>query len=173
MTLYVIFKKAVFVKSLSIRRTEERREIAEAELNSRLFFRFLQSANTLQKQGTKALHEYGITTHQGSVLGALSRPQSDQGMSVKELSDYLMMSRQNLTGILNRLDHLGLIHRLRDENDGRTKRVGLTTLGLEKWMALEPLLDQFYLKALQGFSFDVKIDFLAQVNRLLGNMKKT
>ena len=79
------------------------KSLASIEINNRLFFRLFQAANTLHTKGTKALEEFGITTQQWSVLGALSRPVAASGMSVSELSQYLLVSRQNLTGLLNRL----------------------------------------------------------------------
>ena len=49
------------------------------------------------------------------MLGALSRPQAAEGMTVNDLSRYLLVSRQNLTGLLNRLERDGLIERLTSE----------------------------------------------------------
>ena len=82
--------------------------LAGIEINNRLFFRLFQAANTLHTKGTQALDEFGITTQQWSVLGALSRPQAAAGMTVNELSHYLLVSRQNLTGLLSRLERDGL-----------------------------------------------------------------
>ena len=75
------------------------KSLASIEINNRLFFRFFQAANTLHTKGTQALDEFGVTTQQWSVLGALSRPQATGGMSVGELSRYLLVSRQNLSGL--------------------------------------------------------------------------
>jgi hypothetical protein len=45
--------------------------LAAAEINNWLFFRLFQAANTLHTKGTQALDEFGVTTQQWSVLGAL------------------------------------------------------------------------------------------------------
>jgi len=63
------------------------------EINNRLFFRLFQVANTLHTKGTQAIEEFGVTTQQWSVLGALSRPQANEGMSIGDLSRYLLVSR--------------------------------------------------------------------------------
>ena len=44
----------------------------------------------------------------GAVLGALARPLvRDKGMSVKDLIEFLLLSRQNLTAVLDRLESAG------------------------------------------------------------------
>src|SRR3546814_1396378 len=72
---------------------------ASSELANRIFFRLYQTANTMHKTGTKALEKHGITTQQWSVLGALSRTQSANGMAIGDLCRFLMLSRQTLTRV--------------------------------------------------------------------------
>lgn len=143
---------------------------APAELANRLFFRLFQTANVLQTQGTRALERYAVTSHQWSVLGALSRPQVSDGMSVGDLTRYLRVSRQNLTGILNRLERAGHVQRSADRRDRRARRVRLTPQGVRLWQDLTPAIFQFYDGALQGFSFDDQVAFLNGLNKLQANM---
>ena len=72
-------------------------------LANRLFFRLYQCTNMLHKTGSRAVEEEGLTTQQWAVLGALSREQAQGGMSVGELARYLMVSRQNLSGVISRM----------------------------------------------------------------------
>src|SRR5882724_10727341 len=83
-------------------------------LNNRIFFRLFQVANTLQKQAVK---ELGITTVQWAVLGALSDPRPTYGIAVGTLADFLVVSRQNLDGVLKRLERDGLVERVTDPED--------------------------------------------------------
>lgn len=81
---------------------ESKRSDADlSAVNNRIFFRLFQLGNTLQRQAVK---ELGISTVQWAVLGALSRNKAEDGMSFAELSDYLLVSRQNLDGVLKRLE---------------------------------------------------------------------
>ena len=85
-------------------------DVVKMELANRLFFRLYQCANMLHKTGTRAVEEQGLTTQQWAVLGALSRPEAGDGMSVGDLARYLMVSRQNLSGLISRMErdgHLG------------------------------------------------------------------
>lgn len=142
------------------------------EINNRLFFRFFQAANTLHTKGTQALDSLGVTTQQWSVLGALSRPQAKDGMSVGELSKYLLVSRQNLAGVLGRLERDGLIERVTDDKDRRSRKVRLTPKGEELWVKLAEPIRAFYNGALKGFSFDDRIEFIHYVTRLQKNMSE-
>ena len=146
------------------------KNLAAVEINNRLFFRFFQAANTLHTKGTQALDEFGVTTQQWSVLGALSRPQATQGMSVGELSRYLLVSRQNLYGLLTRLERDGHVAYVTGEDDRRSRKVSLTDKGSALWDALAGPINAFYDQALHGLSFDDRLAFIHYVNLLQKNM---
>lgn len=146
------------------------KHMAASEISNRLFFRFFQAANTLHTKGTQALEAFGVTTQQWSVLGALSRPQAGEGMTVGDLSRYLLVSRQNLSGLLSRLERDGLVERMTGESDRRSRRVRLTAAGERLWAALAEPIQAFYDEALKGFSFDDRLAFIHYVNLLQRNM---
>ena len=146
------------------------KSLAVSEVNNRLFFRLFQAANTLHTKGTQALESIGVTTGKWSVLGALSRPQATDGMSIGELSRYLLVSRQNLTAILSRLERDGLIERTTGETDRRSRKVRMTEKGEALWLALAEPIHRFYDSALQGFSFDDRLAFIHYITRLQKNM---
>ena len=61
----------------------------------------------LHKTGSRAVEEEGLTTQQWAVLGALSRDKAQGGMSIGDLARYLMVSRQNLSGLIGRMERDG------------------------------------------------------------------
>lgn len=148
------------------------KSLAGIEINNRLFFRLFQVANTLHTKGTQALDDFGVTTQQWSVLGALSRPQAAGGMSINELSRYLLVSRQNLTGLLNRLERDGLVERITGEEDRRERRITLSAKGIGLWESLAGPIHTFYDAALKGFSFDDRLAFIHYINVLQRNMSQ-
>jgi MarR family transcriptional regulator, organic hydroperoxide resistance regulator len=75
---------------------------------------------------TKALEPFEITLAQYDVLVALG---TGDGISQQALAERLVISKANLSGILNRLEERELIERGSDENDARAKLVHLTTTG--------------------------------------------
>jgi DNA-binding MarR family transcriptional regulator len=136
-------------------------------LNNRIFFRLFQVANTLQKQAVK---ELGVTTVQWAVLGALSDPRPTYGMSVGTLADFLVVSRQNLDGVLKRLERDGLVERVTDPEDKRARVVKLTREGFAFWADLRERIFQFYDQAVSGFKFDDRValaHYLNELQRLL------
>ena len=137
-------------------------DVSVSAIHNRLFFRLFQVGNTLARQTTK---EVGLTTVQWSVLGALSRPQVSGGMAFSELADYLVVSRQNLDGVLKRLERDGHVLRVVDTTDRRAKNVLLTDTGRAYWVGLQPKIYAFYRQALGGFRFDDTIALLHFLNR--------
>lgn len=143
------------------------------DLANRLFFRLYQSANLLHKTGTKALEDSGVTTQQWAVIGALTRPGYEGGIAVGELSQFLLVSRQNLTGVLSRLERDGLIERVIAPSDGRSRLIRLSERGQTLWRSeMARLISLFYDAALDGFSTTDKIHTIHYLDRLLANMTR-
>lgn len=144
-------------------------DVSVSAIHNRLFFRLFQVGNTLMRQVVK---ELGVTTVQWSVLGALSRPQASEGMAFSELADYLVVSRQNLDGVLKRLERDGHARRVADTQDRRAKRVQLTPAGRAFWDALQPRIYEFYRQAAGDLRFDDKVALVHYLNRLNEGMAK-
>lgn len=138
-------------------------------LNNRIFFRLFQVANTLQKQSVK---ELGVTTVQWAVLGALSDPRPTSGMSVGTLADFLVVSRQNLDGVLKRLERDGLVERATDATDKRARMVRLTREGVAFWGDLRERIFQFYDQAMAGFRFDDRVALAHYLNEMQRDLTK-
>ncbi|MDR3440519.1 MarR family transcriptional regulator [Telmatospirillum sp.] len=141
-------------------------------LSNRLFFRLYQCANMLHKTGTKALEDYTITTQQWAVLGALTRPAFIGGVAVGDLAAFLLVSRQNLAGVLQRLEGMAYIERAVDPKDTRSRLILLTTKGRSLWDAnMRPVISDYYREALAGFSTDDKIHLAHYLDKMLNNFK--
>jgi DNA-binding MarR family transcriptional regulator len=148
---------------------EEREPTSDAafEVANRVFFRLYQTSNQLHKIGTRSLSAFGATTQQWAVLGALARPRSrERGVTVKELMEFLMVSRQNLTPVLDRLGNRGWIERLKDADDGRSRRTRLTEEGAATWAQMQAPIETFYFSALRSFSLDEQVTLFRLLDRL-------
>lgn len=146
---------------------------ARLELANRFFFRLYQCANMLHKTGTRAVQEEGLTTQQWAVMGALSRPSAEEGMAMSELSRYLMVSRQNLSGVLKRMEAAGHIHIGPDARDRRSRIVQITHFGREIWTSrAQPKIEVYYEQALKEFSISDMTHALHYMIKLLDNMKQ-
>jgi DNA-binding MarR family transcriptional regulator len=147
--------------------------VARMELANRLFFRLYQCANMLHKTGTRAVEEHGLTTQQWAVLGALSRPEAEGGMSVGDLARYLMVSRQNLSGLISRMERAGHIGMAPDGRDRRSRLITMTELGSAVWnKEAIPKIHAYYEQALMDFSIGDISHTLHYLLKLLDNMKR-
>jgi len=143
-----------------------------ADLSNRMFFRLYQCANMMHKTGAKAIEEHRITTQQWAIIGALSRSGLEGGMTVNGLASFLMVSRQNLSGVLSRLEAQGVLERVVDAKDSRSRRVRLTDKGRRLWFEdLRPKIFLYYEAATRGFSTEDKVHALHYLSKLLQNLK--
>ena len=147
-------------------------KIARMELANRLFFRLYQCANLLHKTGTRAVEAEGLTTQQWAVLGALSRKEAANGISVNDLARYLMVSRQNLAGVIGRLERSAHICIEPDASDRRSRLIKMTDSGRQVWLVqAQPKIHAYYEQALDEFSIGDITHTLHYLLRLLDNMK--
>jgi DNA-binding MarR family transcriptional regulator len=127
----------------------------------------------LHKTGTRAVEAEGLTTQQWAVLGALSRPEAEGGMSVGDLARYLMVSRQNLAGLISRMERDGHIGSATDGRDRRSRLVTMTESGREVWtVKAQPKIHGYYEQVLDGFSTNDLTHTLHYLLKLLDNMKR-
>lgn len=143
--------------------SSNRRVSSYDHLNNRIFFRLFQLGNELQRQ---AVQQLGITTVQWAVLGALSQEKYTSGIPLSQLGDYLVVSRQNLDGVLKRLERDGLVQRVQGEGDKRARIVQLTPHGRSMWSETLERIYQFYDQAAVRFSFDERVALVHYLNEL-------
>jgi DNA-binding MarR family transcriptional regulator len=146
---------------------------AKLELANRLFFRLYQCANLLHKTGSRAVEAEGLTTQQWAVLGALSRPSAEHGMSIGDLARYLMVSRQNLAGVIERLVRDGHIEVAADDRDRRSRNVRMTTSGRRMWQSRAlPKIHAYYEDVLAEFSLSDMSHALHYLLKMLDSMQR-
>lgn len=144
---------------------------AEFDIANRLFFRLYQCTNLMHKVGARFIGEFNSTTQQWAVLGALARPHPKQrGMTVKELIAFLLVSRQNLTPVLDRLETRGWVERVRDAEDARSRRIVLTPTGSKVWSEMQIVISSFYGEALNELSVDEQVMLYRLLDRLTSRL---
>jgi DNA-binding MarR family transcriptional regulator len=147
--------------------------LARRELANRFFFRLYQCANMLHKTGTWAVAAEGLTTQQWAVLGALSRREAKGGMSVGDLARYLMVSRQNLSGVIGRMERDGHVTGAPDGRDRRSRLITMTASGRRVWQQQAlPKIYAYYDQALADFSINDMTHAVHYLLKLLQNMRR-
>lgn len=148
-------------------------EAAKLELANRVFFRLYQCANMLHKTGSRAVEAEGLTTQQWAVLGALSRSEAKAGVSVGDLARYLMVSRQNLAGLLSRMERDGHVAVAPGAEDRRARIVTMTESGRHTWSQLaRPKIRAYYEEILADFSINDAAHMLHYLLKMLHNMQR-
>jgi DNA-binding MarR family transcriptional regulator len=143
------------------------------ELANRLFFRLYQCANMLHKTGSRAVEAEGLTTQQWAVLGALSREKAQGGMSIGDLAKYLMVSRQNLSGLIGRMERDGHVAIAPDGQDRRSRVVTMTKSGRHVWQVQAlPKIRAYYEEILGDFSVNDATHMLHYLLKMLENMQR-
>lgn len=143
------------------------------DLANRLFFRLYQCANMLHKTGTRAVEQEGLTTQQWAVLGALSREKAQGGMGIGDLARYLMVSRQNLSGLISRMERDGHVSVAPSGQDRRSRVVTMTDSGRHVWHDLAlPKIHGYYEEVLADFSVNDVTHTLHYLLKMLENMQR-
>lgn len=101
----------------------------------RLWLRLLKAQRRVEAELRERLRtEFGSTLPRFDVLSALNR--SPEGLRMSELSEVLMVSNGNVTGIVERLVADGAVIRIPVDGDRRAMRVRLTEQGSEYFRRL-------------------------------------
>lgn len=139
----------------------------EYGVDNRLFFRLFQLGNTLQTRSAGIL---GVSAVQWAVLGALSAERAASGIALGDLAEYLMVSRQNLDGVLKRLERDGYVERTVGPTDRRARIVRITPGGRAFWDGLALRIGAFYRSATQDVSLDERASLSRLLDRLQANL---
>jgi len=101
----------------------------------RLWIRILRAARAIEVEVRERLRvQFGVTLPQFDVMAALER--KPKGMTMTELSRFLMVSNGNVTGIIDRLVKDKLVSREPTAEDRRALIVRLTARGLKDFTAM-------------------------------------
>lgn len=131
----------------------------------------LRVANLLDRRGGTIAREREITSAQWLTLGLLAQV-GDRGLTPTELCRQLCVSKQNMTGMILRLEKKGLVTREPEPQDRRSFRVSATAEGLRTVQALEPSGKDFFLRQVERLDDD-KLAALAEgLNVLLEQLRE-
>ncbi|MBX9592388.1 MAG: MarR family transcriptional regulator [Hyphomonadaceae bacterium] len=111
--------------------TLQRRAAPEPQgmLKLRLWVRLLRAVRVVEVELRRRLRaEFGETLPRFDVMAALARQKT--GMTMTEVSRFLMVSNGNVTGIIDRLVQEGMVVRIANAQDRRATVVRATPKGL-------------------------------------------
>lgn len=100
----------------------------------------IQLANLLTRRLAPVFEKARVTPQQWAILSVLDR---SGPMSLASLARAMMVSKQNMTGMMARLEQLGFAERAGDPEDLRSSRVVLTRRGRATIEKLRPAYEQW------------------------------
>ncbi|HXH39606.1 MAG TPA: MarR family transcriptional regulator [Thermoanaerobaculia bacterium] len=127
----------------------------------------IQLANLLTRRLSPVFEKAHVTPQQWAILSVLDR--SGGPMSLAALARAMMVSKQNMTGMMARLEQLGFAERADDPEDLRSSRVGLTRRGRATIEKLRPAYEQWR----DALSADVSERELATTARTIEQLIST
>lgn len=96
-------------------------------LNNDTILKLIRVSEVLVKAGDRFFSKYGVTTAQYDVLVILKY--SEKRVTQSDLGVHRVVSRSNITGIIDRLEKLGLVKREGSADDRRVKYIAITQKG--------------------------------------------
>jgi DNA-binding MarR family transcriptional regulator len=123
---------------------------ARAAIELRLWVRLLRTVRPIEVELRRRLErEFGVTLPKFDVMAALARKPS--GMTMTEVSRFLMVSNGNVTGLVDRLVADGLVVRVANAQDRRATTALLTEKGLRRFVAMAEAHARWLEEMLAGF----------------------
>jgi DNA-binding MarR family transcriptional regulator len=110
--------------------------------------------------------EFGTTLPRFDLLAQLER--EPEGLTMGELSQRLMVTGGNVTGITDQLEGEGLVVRAEHPGDRRAYRVRLTSAGRRQFRRMAATHEAWIVELLAGWSAEQK----TQVHALLATLKQ-
>ena len=132
----------------------------------RLWLRLLRTTATIEKAVRSHLRDqFATTLPRFDVLSALDR--ADDKLTMSELSERLLVSNGNVTGVVARLLEDGLVGREVDSGDRRVQRVFLTETGRRTFREMAKEHERLIEHIMDPASAEEVDQMLRQTGRLL------
>jgi len=103
--------------------------------SAELTVNFLHTYDLFLQRLGRTMSQYGLSKSMLNILMLLRHGPAD-GMQLHELGELLLVSRANITGLINHLEAKGYVNRVIDEHDRRARYARVTRKA-------ETLLDEF------------------------------
>ena len=126
----------------------------------------VQLANLLTRKLAPVFERANVTPQQWAVLAVLDS--AGEALSLAAVARELLVSKQNMTGMIARMEQLGLIEREGDPHDLRSSRLQLTRRGRGAVDKLRPAYEEWLATLGGGVVSQRDLQSLARnVNRLI------
>ena len=160
-------KNKARLKLIDVAIDAETRIRDDHHLSVRLWLRLLSCTNRLESLVRQRMQaSFQTTLPRFDLMAQLER--APRGLKMSELSQRMMVTGGNVTGITDGLEKEGLVVREVDASDRRVYRVKLTAEGQRQFRRMAAEHEQWIIELLAGLSTRHK----QQLTELLGTLKR-
>ncbi|WCM60716.1 MarR family winged helix-turn-helix transcriptional regulator [Paenibacillus polymyxa] len=139
-------------------------------LKTDITLNFLRISNLLSKDGAKMVADVGLLSiQQWVILNAIAKKGE---ISIGELKEETLVTKQNMTGMINRLQQSELVALFQDPQDKRKTRVKLTNEGQRVYNQLISLRNSFNAETYHIYNDQEIVVLNDLLNRLVRHLKE-
>ena len=140
------------------------------EIKTNITLDIFRSSNLLSRYGAKMVADVGLNSIQQWVI---LRTIINRGeISIGELKEEMLVTKQNMTGMINRLQQSNLVTLFQDPEDKRRTRVKITEEGIRVYEQLKSLRNDFNAETYHIYT-DQEIVVLSDLlSRLVEHLKE-
>jgi DNA-binding MarR family transcriptional regulator len=140
------------------------------ELHHRLLLSMLRAEHEVVKACNRVYRRFGVTYHQFQVLRILET--ADEPLTQGTIGAHLLVSRANLSGLIDRMVDNRLVRRRISRKDRRVVLVNLTDRGRERLSALAPVRDSVESILLAGITPAAADELIAVLDGVAGRAEE-
>lgn len=129
-----------------------------------------RASNLLSRIGGKLTAQVGMASVQQWIL--LSMVSRHEGLSLKELREDTLVTKQNISSIVERLRKAGYVTTFKDLSDRRITRVKLTEQGKQILKALKPITHASNDRTFEVFEPEEFMVFVSLMERLVMHLSQ-
>lgn len=145
----------------------ESRVTADDHSALKLWLRLLTCTHLIERRIRQELRsEFTSTLPRFDLLAQLQR--HPDGLKMRELSNRLMVTSGNITGLADQLEREGMIERLAQSGDRRATLLRLTALGHQRFAQMAHSHESWVVELCSGLSRSE----MRQLHQLLGQLKR-
>lgn len=124
----------------------------------------LRNANLLIKVGNRFCGKFGVTQQQWVLLESLAKEKD--GLKLSDVGQNLLVTKSNITGLIDRLERDGFVERVVTKDDRRVLLARITEKGLATLQKIRKAEREWDSKCFAGFTPGDKETMIALNQRL-------
>ncbi|MBE5101596.1 MarR family winged helix-turn-helix transcriptional regulator [Priestia aryabhattai] len=134
----------------------------------KIIMNLLRTSTLLNRTGIKLVEGTKLASvQQWQLLGIIDR---NEGISLAKLCEETLVTKQNITGLVDRLHKADLITTWTDSNDKRITRVGITSKGKETMEEMKPRTEMSNNTTFVNFSEEELNQFDNMLERVVNSL---